>query len=441
MNRTWMMVGVVVVLGACGPANPPSDGGVDAGQDAGACAPGTVQFLPIPQGGGDGATTAEEAIVGLPYRTWAHPHIPACADTSQEQVEVSVAPAEPTLDAGTPLTTGAAEVTMVPSVPGMHDVDVRFEPGLARGLHRVQVAANRLDAGVIVEILPWDLSTCAGLPRRTRSGLVLCEQAGNILLWESGRDAGAFPGTALAVVGDVVWSNAPDSAVERRRVLDGGLVLEGRVVVHGLSIGDHYSDEDVSLRLGAEVHELRWIDGGLEDVARTDGGITLLPDAGLASLVLADGDVWLLRQVDRCRVSPPGPCTLTGQVLGFVNGAPLAADVGPLPAYGFPDVTVRSLDRDAGLPLSYGWTAVASEGPVEGEALPYLWRQSEAYAAHFIYVTPVEREGAGLQASAYPERIGGYPYNPATPPRAVRINRDWILVGGPGPSEAHWLRR
>lgn len=441
MQRTWMMVGVLVALGACGPASAPVDGGVDAGQDAGLCAPGTVQFLPIPQGGGDGATTADEAIVGLPYRTWAHPRIPACADTSQERVEVSVAPAEPTLDAGAPLTTGAAEVTMVPSVPGTHDVDVRFEPALARGLHRVQVAANRLDAGALVEQLPWELSTCAGLPRRTVSGLVLCERAGEILLWEAGQDAGAFPGSALAVVGDVVWSNAPDSAVERRRVSDGGLLLEGRVVVPGLRIGEHYSDEDVSLRVGVEVQEVRWVDGGLEATPRTDGGTTLFPDAGVASLVLQNGEVWLLRQVDRCRVSPPGPCTLTGLLLGFADGAPLASDVGPLPQYGFPEVAVRWLDHDAGLPLSYGWVAVRSEGPVEGEALPYLWRQSEGFASHLIHTTAVEREGDGLQAFAYPELIGGYPSNPATPPRPVRINRDWILVAGPGPSEAHWLRR
>lgn len=439
-HGTWTLV-VVFAVGACGPARPQPDGGAgggDAGLDAGGCPPGPVQFLPVPRGGGDGATTADEAIVGLPYRTWAHPRFPACADASQLHVDVSSVPGEPTVGAGTPLNDGVVDVTMVPSVPGTHEVDVRFQPGLARGLHRVQVAANRLDAGVLVEQLPWELSACIGLPRRAVSGLVLCEQAGQVLLWKAGQDAGAFPGSALAVVGDVVWSNAPDSAVERRRASDGGLVLEGRITVPGLQAGHHYSDEDVSLRLGAELNEVRWLDGGLETRARTDGGTTALADGGL---VLEGDEVWLLRQSERCRVSPPGPCEATGAVLGFSGGAPLTGELGAPPAFGFSDVTVRRLGDDAGLLLSYGWVALPSQGPVEAEALPFLWRQSEAFASHLIYATIVERQGAGLRAYAYPERIGGYASNPATPPRPVRVNRDWILVGGPAPTEAHWLRR
>lgn len=104
-------------------------------------------------------------------------------------------------------------------------VRATFEPSLGVVSTTVHAAADLTAATPIEETFAQSLADCSPL-LRTTSGAVLCQRGGVVSVFRGGAPAGTFPGSGLAVVGDVVWSTTP-SALERREDLgpDAGVVL------------------------------------------------------------------------------------------------------------------------------------------------------------------------------------------------------------------------
>ena len=160
---------------------------------------------------------------------------------------------------------GAATVRVVftPSVPGPGELKLFVDPQLGIAIVPVNVARDGTKLSVVDERSP-----CLE-PQRTRTGLLVCQDAGVVVL-RGGLIVASFPkASAAQVVGDVLWlQEKNDAGVSFERYLagaDGGLERSHQGSVGGVratSLG--FADEERTSTLGTTA--IVQPDGGLEFV-------------------------------------------------------------------------------------------------------------------------------------------------------------------------------
>lgn len=305
-----------------------------------------------------------------------------------------------------------ATLTFTPTRPGLHTLQLAFEPSLGVRSLLVDVAADGLAGAVTRLAIPADLRC----PRATFWALTddtfACEEPGQIAIVSADGGTTRFEGEQLVVVDTVLWSlHTPSSALERRVFADGGLLLTNTFPdfsarpapgMHDLNLAwrFHTNDRLALVRIepgGATVRE--W---GEELLFGAPRGYLVEDD----DTVCRWGDPACL--VPGCVSAPDIVAMDPGLVWRGLPGAPQASGGFARP--------VRDLEAPARFTLWSPRLSVAS--PATGfERIP-LWLSPEGESGHQVLVST---QAGTLTFTAWPRG------------QVLRVGRRQVLLGDDAP--------
>lgn len=241
---------------------------------------------------------------------------------------------EPRLGANS---TVSVDVTFTPAQTGQYLMSLVFEPALGVRSQLLDVGELKTSAPFVPVTVP-NLSGCVDSVWPVNADTVACERnTKNVELYSSDGGTMSFAGEQLVVAGSAFWSVTSPNELQRRELVDGGLLITHRFAEFSNSTVRGLHDEQTALR------------------ARIDGSLVLASTGNVAIADLnrqsnAVGEQLLF--ADDFVLFTETPCQFLGcfGLLGLepsvlwtsgFNGAQLSGTKRPVQVEGTPDISLN----------------------------------------------------------------------------------------------------
>lgn len=317
-----------------------------------------------------------------------------------------------------------------------------FEPSLGVVQTELLVAEDKTNAVPIEETFTENLADCRLL--RTLKGAVLCSRRDTVDVFRNGARESSFPGTELAVVGDIAWS-LNQSTLERRVDTGQALTLEGTFMADFAQgvVGTHTETRAVRATRGSttlSAVELTWNGASLS--ARSWQPAEAVP---LGSVITVDGDaLWQItpgnpgRETELCTFGTSRECVSLFSKL---------ANVGLPEPLGFSERGAWWVNPTFGNPAAFVLNVVERPFSATAPRIHTVNVRSQRFVGDFSHQISGESEMRFFVSTdekdfVIPSLAGGAITFTWWPRGTVRsVSADWLVLDGPNGSTFRFYRR